>query len=102
MTTLGPYALNSIITGDARELAGAIPDNSVDLIFTDPPYLKEFLPLYEWLAETAERILKPGGWLFAYGATEHLPNHLERMGQYLDYFWVFTLLHNGGYPRMWH
>lgn len=35
---LGPYELNTIITGDARGLAEAIPDNSVDLIFTDPPY----------------------------------------------------------------
>jgi len=31
---LGPYDLDTIITGDARELAKAIPDESVDLIFT--------------------------------------------------------------------
>ena len=35
---LGPYELDSIITGDARELAQAIPDNSIDLAFADPPY----------------------------------------------------------------
>ena len=35
---LGPYELNTIITGDARELAKAIPDESIDLILTDPPY----------------------------------------------------------------
>lgn len=35
---LGPYPLNSIITGDARELAQAIPDESVDLVVTSPPY----------------------------------------------------------------
>ena len=23
-------------------------------------------------------------------------------GKGLDYFWTFVLLHNGGYPRMWH
>ena len=40
---LGPYDLNSIITGDARELSKAIPDASVDLIFTDPPYNVGFL-----------------------------------------------------------
>lgn len=38
ITTLGPYELNSIVTGDARELSKAIPDNSVDLIISDPPY----------------------------------------------------------------
>jgi len=29
---------NAIITGDARELAKRIPDESIGLIFTDPPY----------------------------------------------------------------
>lgn len=38
MAMVGPYELNSIITGDARELARAIPDESVDLIVSDPPY----------------------------------------------------------------
>lgn len=92
---------NQIVTGDARVLAERIPDESVDLIFTDPPYLREYLPLYNWLSKEASRILRPGGWLFAYGAGEHLPDHLERMGQHLDYFWVFVLRHNNGWPRMW-
>lgn len=101
MTHLGPYPIDSIITGDARELAQAIPDESVDLIFTDPPYLREFLGLYGDIAEIGARVLKPGGWLFAYGAGEHLPDHLARMGMHLDYFWVFILKHQNGWPRMW-
>ena len=48
---------NGIYTGDARELAQAIPDESVDLIFTDPVY--DRIGDYRWLAETATRILKP-------------------------------------------
>lgn len=42
---LGPYELgpndtpeNGIYTGDARVLSQAIPDESVDLVLTDPPY----------------------------------------------------------------
>jgi len=31
---LGPYDLNTIVTGDARILAKDIPDESVDIIFT--------------------------------------------------------------------
>lgn len=54
---LGPYELNTIITGDARGLSKLIPDNSVDLIFTDPIYSN--IEDYEWLAETAARVLKP-------------------------------------------
>jgi site-specific DNA-methyltransferase (adenine-specific) len=39
---LGPYELNQIYTGDSRELAKAVPAESVDLVITDPPY---FLPV---------------------------------------------------------
>jgi len=106
---LGPYELGptddpnqGIYTGDARELAQAIPDESVDLIFCDPPYLKKFLPFYGWLAEWAARALRPGGWLFAYGAGEHIPDHVARLGEYLDYHWLFVLKHQNGWPRMWH
>lgn len=64
MDKLGPYLLgpndtpeNGIYTGDARELAKAIPDESVDLVFTDPVY--DRIDDYRWLAETAARVLKP-------------------------------------------
>ena len=60
---LGPYLLgpndtpeNGIYTGDARELAKAIPDESVDLIFTDPVY--DRIDDYRWLAETGARVLR--------------------------------------------
>lgn len=48
---------NQIVTGDARELAKRIPDESVDLIFTDPVY--DRIDDYRWLAEAALRVLKP-------------------------------------------
>ena len=38
-----------------------IPDNSVDLILTDPPYSQDSLILYQGLATLATRALKPGG-----------------------------------------
>jgi len=107
---LGPYQLgpndtpeNGIYTGDARELAKAIPDGSVDLIFTDPPYLREFLWTYKMLAEIGARVLHCGAYLFAYGAGEHMPARLAGMSGYgMDYFWTLALIHKGGYPRMWH
>jgi len=59
MDKLGPYPFNSIITGDAKILAKEIPDESVDLIFTDPVY--DRIEDYEWLAKTAKRVLKTKG-----------------------------------------
>jgi 16S rRNA G966 N2-methylase RsmD len=38
-----------------------IPYSSIDLIFTDPPYGKEYLQLYKELGKLAIRVLRPGG-----------------------------------------
>jgi DNA modification methylase len=35
---LGPYPLNAVAEGDCSELAGALPDRSIDVIVTSPPY----------------------------------------------------------------
>ena len=37
--------------------AELIPDNSIDLIFTDPLYHREYLQLFVNLAEEADRVL---------------------------------------------
>ncbi len=56
---------NGIYTGDATQLSRFIPDESVDLIFTDPPYSTKSLHLYQWLAQETIRVLKPGGFILA-------------------------------------
>ena len=48
--------LNTIHTGDARLLAEQIEDESVNCLFSDPVY--ENLADYEWLGQTAMRVLK--------------------------------------------
>lgn len=35
---LGPYRLNTVIQGDSRELITQLPDESIDIIVTSPPY----------------------------------------------------------------
>jgi DNA modification methylase len=86
---LGPYELNTIITGDARELAKAIPDESVDLIFTDPVY--DRIDDYRWLAETAARVLKPDRALLAWAAVDKLHQCINTISLYLSYSWLLTL-----------
>lgn len=103
MNEIGWFEIDNIITGDARVLSTSIPDGSIGMIFSDPPYLREYLHLYRWLAETAARVLKPGGYLFAYGAGEHLPAMLEYMTvPGMNWFWMDVILHNGAYPRIWY
>ena len=60
-----------VYVGDFREKGHEIADNSVDLIFTDPPYAGEYVPLFGDLAQFAARVLIDGGSLITYTATTH-------------------------------
>lgn len=82
---LGPYELNQIYTGDARELAKAIPDESIDLIFTDPVY--QNINDYRWLAETAARVLKPDRACLVWTSTPLMSDVIQVMSQYLTWAW---------------
>ena len=79
---------NGIYTGDARELSRNIPDDSVDLIFTDPIYKQ--INDYRWIAETGARILKPGGNLIVQTGHYYLPDVIKTMDNQLDYVWIIA------------
>jgi DNA modification methylase len=79
--------LNQIVTGDARALAERIPDESIDLIFTDPVY--ECIEDYAWLAEVAARVLKPGKSLLAFCSTGKLRETMCALSESLSYRWQF-------------
>lgn len=82
--------------GDFRELASQIADNSVDLVFTDPPYDRDSLPLYGDAARIAARILKPGGSFIAYTGQVNLPGVLASCSEHLRYWWTIAGVHSGG------
>lgn len=92
---IGPYELNQIYTGDSRLLSESIPDSSIDLIFTDPPYLKESLPLYGWLAKEAARVLKPGGFCLAMCGGSYLNQIFRMMDEHLTFFWKYEIVLQG-------
>ena len=85
-----------LIQGDCRQKTEEIPDSSVDLIFTDPPYDRKSLPLYADLGKIAERVLKPGGSLVVYA-----PHYaLLEIGSYLMQLdlkqaWTICVKHTG-------
>lgn len=93
--------LNTVMCGDCRELATTLPDASVDLIFTDPPYPHEFLPLYSWLSETAARVLKPGRLCVAYSGKTALPEVMFRLAEHLQYHWMFSIYEPGTGASLW-
>ena len=79
-----------------------LADGSVDFIWTDPPYLRSFIPVYGWLATEAKRILKPGGFIIAMCGGLHL-NRIMRMfdDAGLDWFFEFQQQSNGDAPVVW-
>lgn len=86
-----------VLNGDLRELCKDLPDNSIDMVFTDPPYPREFLPLFGSLGEIANRVLKPGGYLFTYTGQYFLPEVISSASQGdIVYYWCCATLHSGG------
>jgi len=82
-------------TGDFREVLATLPPESVDAIITDPPYLLEYIPLFEPLAEHAARLLKPHGVLVVMVAHLHLPDYLNALNKHLKYRWICAYLMDG-------
>ena len=88
--------------GDMKSLGENIADNSIDLIFTDPPYNEASLSLYADLARLADRVLKPGGSLITY--VDHYAlfkiNDLIRNNSELVYHWQIIVKHSGSKSRI--
>lgn len=103
---LGPYILgpndteeNGIYTGDARELAKAIPAESVDLIFTDPVY--DRIDDYRWLAETAKIVLIAGGMVLAQVGSEYRYEAETAMRKCLVPLPLLAEVYSMAFRRMW-
>lgn len=82
--------------GDFRDTLSDLIPGSVDAVITDPPYPREFLPLWSDLAEHAGKWLKPGGILAAMSGQIHLHDVIGRLGEHLDYWWTLAYLTPGG------
>jgi hypothetical protein len=81
--------------GDFREIGCKIPDASVDLIFTDPPYDRKAIELFDGLGEFAARVLRPGGSLITYIGQIQLPYAVADLSRHLRYWWTCSCYHSG-------
>lgn len=82
-----------VVQADCKELP--LADDSIDLIFTDPPYPKEYLDVYEWLAKEAARVLKPDTFCMAMCGGMYLDKIMVMMSRYLTFHWKFEIYLNG-------
>jgi site-specific DNA-methyltransferase (adenine-specific) len=70
-------------------------DKQYDFIITDPPYPKEYLPLWETLARRSKQWLKDGGLLIAMSGQTYLNKIYSMLGEHLDYYWTACYLTPG-------
>ena len=86
-----------------------IPNNSIDLIFTDSPYGQEYLPLYQELGKLAIRVLKPGGSLVFYIGHIILDQVIRIVDDFsltnnnsinLKYWWTLAVKHSGHHTKI--
>ena len=73
-----------------------LANDSVDMIFTDPPYVRELLHTYGWVAHESARVLKPGGFVAVMTGT----NGLDRIFAWfvkagLRYYGLYSLYLGG-------
>jgi|GEM_PF-1601391 len=78
--------------GDFRSLD--LEPASVDLIYTDPLYGKQHLPLYSELATFAATVLKPSGILMAYAPQVYLNEAIQRLDKHLSFYWACALINS--------
>jgi site-specific DNA-methyltransferase (adenine-specific)/modification methylase len=91
-----------LLNGDMRELVKNIKNNSIDLIFTDPPYTEELVHVYKDLAEMAQRVLKPGGSLVTF-IGHHVLSKIVRLiedNSDLKLHWEIAVRHTGHKKRL--
>jgi hypothetical protein len=77
--------------GDCRKVLADIPDSSVPLVLTDPPYSDDAEPLYQWLAEWSARVLIPGGSLICCTGHSRLDRDMRNFGEHLRYWWELIM-----------
>lgn len=87
----------TIHIADIADACDCVDAESVDWIITDPPYPKEFLPLYADLANFAAHALKDGGAMAVMIGQAYLPEVLKLLEHdELAYRWTMAYLTPGG------
>ena len=99
-----------LIYGDFIEQSQKeIPDSSIDLILTDPPYGEQYLSLYEELAKLSVRVLKPGGSLVFFVGHIILDKVFNIFREFslinnnstkLKYWWTLVVKHSGHHTKI--
>jgi DNA modification methylase len=87
--------------GDCLEVMKEFPNESIDLVLTDPPYLKKFLYTYSYLADCCPNLMKDGASLLTIIGHYALHDIVKMFDGKLKYRWMFCMnQEDGKHPRM--
>ena len=89
--------VNKIVLGDALEIIKKLPEKSVDVILTDPPYGIEkigirnsnSLDIFYKILPECHRVLKDDSFFITFFSTKRVPEIFTNNP--FDYFWQFVL-----------
>lgn len=81
-----------ILIGD---ISNIVLDKKFDFIITDPPYLREYLPLYKTLAFRSREWLKEDGLLVVMCGQSYLDEIISMMAEHISYYWIGAYLTPG-------
>jgi DNA modification methylase len=81
------YSMENCITAMEN-----MPENVIDLVFTDPPYGKATIGLYAEIAPLINKVLKPGGYAFVYASDYWFPECFAPFQENMKFFYLFHLL----------
>lgn len=95
-----PQFFDNVHVGDFRDHFDKVADGSLSLIFTDPPYDRKAIDLFDGLGEFANAKLADGGSLLAYVGHIQIPEAINALSKSLRYWWVCCCLHSGGESLM--
>jgi DNA modification methylase len=93
--------INKIYNIDCLDGFKLLSDESIDLVFTDPPYLKKYLYCYDYLANECPRIMKYGASLLTIVGHYALEEVMYKFKGKLKYRWILCMNQfNGKHARM--
>ena len=77
--------------GSFQKLSSEIPDNSIELILTNPAFTTSCIDRWEDLSLVASRVLVDGGFLITYISKFFFLENASAMTKHLNYFWMIAL-----------
>jgi len=93
--------LGELYHGDTKDLLLYVEPDSIDLVFTDPPYPKAYFSCFQYLALSIPTVMKSGASLFMLLGHYQLENVMSLFRGRLKYRWILNLdQENDSHARM--